>query len=534
MKAAWSVRDTMKKMLALVLALTVSAAFMPAVAQTVYAKTDRHSSGPRDHKISIEEFRSDGDGAEDDLDGYKALIREYVEESFGEYVAEDGPSAYCAAVWKEITNAYSGALSYIDAAKDESELFETDGFFIYPAERIENEIYVIEALGELTLHYVKDEKSGISLLKRSVKESIDSCRLQFAEYTYNDFYAARIKDLLLDAESGLKKVKNFRDCVMLEARIDEDLISNLPTAEDLMIIFDEEEEPAGRSFKYLYTADEVDLQREAAANRITCYVDVQLKISGYKGDTRALKKEAESVIKSLGKIEIVEEIWAKADSWIAGAEKRTGIHYADLGEGDRLRAMKELRQLSYQYTQTDYSEDAWMEIEDIFDEAAVIIAGAEKSAEIKYVVSDAKKKLAKVLTLAAETAKVKKQAVKAMAKYKNKKKYTAKGVKLAKATIKKIKKSNDLTKIYELWQDGERKCAKHIRKFRIRVRKKGPGTVTKSAYVKYGGKYTVKLKPKAGRRIKSVTIDGKRKKLKNKYTFKNVKKKHTVKVVFGW
>ena len=57
--------------------------------------------------------------------------------------------------------------------------------------------------------------------------------------------------------------------------------------------------------------------------------------------------------------------------------------------------------------------------------------------------------------------------------------------------------------------------------------------MSKSKMVKYGGKYTVKLQPKAGKRIKAVYIDGKKKKLKNSYTFRKVKKRHTIRVVFG-
>ena len=51
--------------------------------------------------------------------------------------------------------------------------------------------------------------------------------------------------------------------------------------------------------------------------------------------------------------------------------------------------------------------------------------------------------------------------------------------------------------------------------------------------MKYGESHTVKLKPAKGYKIKKVTIDGKKKKIKRKYTFNKVRKKHVVKVVFG-
>ena len=76
-----------------------------------------------------------------------------------------------------------------------------------------------------------------------------------------------------------------------------------------------------------------------------------------------------------------------------------------------------------------------------------------------------------------------------------------------------------------------------IRKFHIVATKKTTpkgdgGTITKSCYVKYGGKKTFKIAAKFGYEVKKVYVDGESVKIKPKYTFKNVKKKHTIKVVF--
>ena len=209
-----------------------------------------------------------------------------------------------------------------------------------------------------------------------------------------------------------------------------------------------------------------------------------------------------------------------------------GVKVPDEGEG-LTAALKALSELSYKYARSDYSEPSWDGVEQVFMDAQTIIYSAEKKAEIRNVISDAKKKLAKVLTIKAETAKVKAEALKDLKQYTNRKKYKAAGVKIAKAAMKKIRKSADLDEINDLWASAEQKCGKYIKRFRIQVVKKGPGKVSGSKSVKYGGKYTVKLQPKAGKRIKKVYIDGKKKKLRNSYTFKNVKKKHTIKVLFG-
>gem|GEM_PF-2686731 len=465
------------------------------------------------------------------LADYKYILKQYVENALQE-VSGEGESAYSKDVWKEIMALYDETIAFINSAEDEAEIVDTDGFFLYPNEKIEANIAVIEALCEMNLHYVKDQKSGVAYMKRDIKTSLEVCRASFAEQRYNDFYKARLTDLFADIQADLAKAKTLRDCVSVTARVEEELLSNLPMMEEflMLLVFDEEEDPG---FKYLYTEDEVESQREAVANRVNCYVDVQLKESGYKGNIKAMKAEAKKLIASLKGLEIVEDIWRTGENWIAAKEKQTGIAYEPLGEGDRIRALRELNQLSYKYTMSDYSDISWEEVEMIFMDAAAIIQNAEKKAEIRNLISDTKKKLAKVPTLVKETAQVKKAAISELKKLTNKKKYTATGVKIAKAAIKKIKKSGDLDEIHQIWNDTEAKCKKYIRKFRITTSKKGPGKVSKSKSVKYGGKYTVKLQPKAGKRIKRVYIDGKRKKLKNSYTFRNVRKKHKVRVVFG-
>ena len=494
---------------------------------------------PSKHRIGImpsagaagEEDSEEAADEEMTLADYKYILKQYVENALQE-VSGEGESAYSKDVWKEIMALYDETIAFINSAEDEAEIVDTDGFFLYPNEKIEANIAVIEALCEMNLHYVKDQKSGVAYMKRDIKTSLEVCRASFAEQRYNDFYKARLTDLFADIQADLAKAKTLRDCVSVTARVEEELLSNLPMMEEflMLLVFDEEEDPG---FKYLYTEDEVESQREAVANRVNCYVDVQLKESGYKGNIKAMKAEAKKLIASLKGLEIVEDIWRTGENWIAAKEKQTGIAYEPLGEGDRIRALRELNQLSYKYTMSDYSDISWEEVEMIFMDAAAIIQNAEKKAEIRNLISDTKKKLAKVPTLVKETSQVKKAAISELKKLTNKKKYTATGVKIAKAAIKKIKKSGDLDEIHQIWNDTEAKCKKYIRKFRITTSKKGPGKVSKSKSVKYGGKYTVKLQPKAGKRIKRVYIDGKKKKLKNSYTFRNVREKHKVRVVFG-
>ena len=106
------------------------------------------------------------------------------------------------------------------------------------------------------------------------------------------------------------------------------------------------------------------------------------------------------------------------------------------------------------------------------------------------------------------------------------KKYVAGGTKL----INAAKTFEAVDTVYERYMTA---LEKTIYTFRITVAKVGKGAVTKTGTVKYGANYTVKMIPNAGYRIKSIVVDGKKVKLTNAYTFKNVTKAHTIKVTFG-
>jgi hypothetical protein len=91
----------------------------------------------------------------------------------------------------------------------------------------------------------------------------------------------------------------------------------------------------------------------------------------------------------------------------------------------------------------------------------------------------------------------------------------------------------DVPELENVAEKYESKAEKCIRKFKVSVKKYGRGKAGKSAKVKYGADHKVKLMPAAGARIVRVTVDGRSVKLKNSYTFRKVRKKHEVVVVFS-
>ena len=75
--------------------------------------------------------------------------------------------------------------------------------------------------------------------------------------------------------------------------------------------------------------------------------------------------------------------------------------------------------------------------------------------------------------------------------------------------------------------------AKFVKKtYKITTSKSGKGIVTKSASVRYQANKTIYFKPAKGYKVSKVLVDGKKIKSTSKYTFRNVRKAHKVKVYF--
>lgn len=104
--------------------------------------------------------------------------------------------------------------------------------------------------------------------------------------------------------------------------------------------------------------------------------------------------------------------------------------------------------------------------------------------------------------------------------------------KLVAAGTKAINAQTTPANVKSTYLDYQKKILATVRTYKIKVSRSGPGSATMSRTVTYGSSYTVKLMPKAGHRIAAVKIDGKSKSLKNRYKFKNIRKKHTLKVTF--
>ena len=102
-------------------------------------------------------------------------------------------------------------------------------------------------------------------------------------------------------------------------------------------------------------------------------------------------------------------------------------------------------------------------------------------------------------------------------------------IRKAKAELYKADSLEKLKSVYKIYL---KKAKRTVITFKIKVKKTGAGTVSKSKRIQYGGSYKVRLTPNPGHRIAKVVIDGKARTLRNTYSFKNVKKTHIIVVNF--
>ena len=183
----------------------------------------------------------------------------------------------------------------------------------------------------------------------------------------------------------------------------------------------------------------------------------------------------------------------------------------------------------------NYSEAAWDEIAEIYDDAYWNIGSADFADEIgnKYF-EEIAKKFAAVKTLAQQLKADKAAAVTVLRAYVGNKKFNQSKVKAYYlAGVKKILAATTSEQVATICSKFVAALNKTIYTYRIIVRKAGSGAVSKSTIVKCGASYTVKMIPTAGYKIKCIVVDGKKVRLTNAYTFKNVHKAHVIKVFFS-
>lgn len=501
---------------------------------------------------------------DDTLEEIRDSVRDYIMQLYDTYIKDE--LLYSGDVLKEIKASYSKLLRMTDEAEYISDLYTTDGFFAELAPAISDEVDMLEALSYQIKHYVKGNADISNYVKRMKKE-LTELKRNARKSEFNDFYWGRLQNCLADGAASLSGVKNIRDYIIAVSEIqrwdadaimsvfyedsgeegeneeadeedysDEDiLISLLPDddSEIILVLYEEGSE-------YILNKYEVEAVRVTQTEIMKAYID---KLSGRqisKSTAGKLKKQIDEFRKSrLSKIEDAERIRNESSKKLHDMMASQGVSTGPLTKRKYIQIASQYNAMTSNYSRNDYSETKWMQVEGAFFRAKNAIEEAEYDFELDGVLNYLAGKLKAIpkadKEFAGEMKKIKKK-LKSFTKGKKKKKYRQKKVR---KVIKKGYKALAKVKKYEveeLQEVGEayiEKAEACIKTFRITVKKKGKGKVTKSTRAAFGDSFTVCIAPKAGYKIRSVKIDGKKKKLKNSYTFSKVKKKHKIKVVFG-
>ena len=269
---------------------------------------------------------------------------------------------------------------------------------------------------------------------------------------------------------------------------------------------------------------------------LDAYVNKQLKAANYTTDIDNIKAEVEGVINIINRSYSLEEIATIYENELNKLINKTGVEYKQITTTTYNKLDKQIKELKNKYLDEEvYSEDGFDTNATIFNYVENILYSVNMDVEIPDdFIQKVEAKLKETKTYAQELKELKEKFVKELNRFKNNKKYNqTKVVPIINEAVKKINASTDMEEVYDLYYDCYEKAEKTINKYKITTKKVGKGTITKSKTVTYGSNFTVKMTPNKGYKIKSITVDGKKLKIRTKYTFKKVVKAHTIKVVFA-
>ena len=490
----------------------------------------------------------------DSLKEAQGMVMEYIEEVYQDEVKDR--SHYCDDVWNEIEEAYENAIKAVKDAEAIRDLYSSDGLFLYLEPAIGNELEIMASLAYFIKHRVKGKVDINSMCKKFLKD-VNELRSEFHREEYNDFYWGKLQNLFYDANANMKNIKSFREYVLKSSKISDAFGSLSLSGEELVISFGDDEDSI--LIKLIEDDDddafiiwddedgiaihnnmEVEMARLSTVDKLKLYVTERLTQAKYTGNKKALENEIDAFkTRVLDKLEDVDAIYEAGDKRLEELIKRTGVDCPPLTRETFIEKAKEYNALTNNYNEHNYSNEQWFEVEMLFMTAKTTIENAEMEYEVNAALSNLKKELKLIPTIDKEFKNKKTAAektLKGFMKKGNKKKYNQSKVKVVVkkglAALARVEKY-DIEKLESEINKYVRNARNCINKFRIKTSKKGKGKITKSKTVVYGGKCTITLTPKAGYKIKKVLLNGKTTKLKNKYVFKNVKKKQKIRAIFS-
>lgn len=502
-----------KKLIALILTVTLVCGTLPAAFGANIGATTQHL------RRSKAPFH-----VGDDFTGYRQAVLESLTAAFLKLGAKEN---YFEGVWNEAKQLYSTERSRICEMSDINELV-TPGFFgMELNDTTENVTYKLYLLSEMNKTQIK-KASDLQTLKTALLGKINAdIKRNYPRKAYNDYYWEKLCACKEQAVEAIQNAACFADFAV--ARDNWKMYFEEPD-EDLL------ENPFEIQSEFVTITA---LENEVIA--LSAVMEQKLnewESKGQKVYTDEVQRLLSDFEKQASKAPYIEKIYKLFENtWLEITEK-AGIEEPirePATVSDIRKACKRLNALYMQLNESDYTEYNWSDITDIYDEAFASITDAAFLDEVDDAFfEDLQKSFTAVQTIAQELKSDKKAAIATLKTYVGNKQYNQKSVKaLYNEAVTKINAATTSEQVESLLIKYISSMEKTVVTFKITVSKSGKGAVSKSAKVKYGTNFTVKIVPTAGYKIKSITVDGKKVKLTNAYTFKKVTKAHSMKVTFG-
>ena len=432
------------------------------------------------------------------LEEMKQSYLEMFEEGMSYYMRPK--ASYCSVIWTEIQNTYNDVVTKVSAARTFSE--------VYTAAAVQEGR--LELLMDITKKKVS--KGTSAELKKFRKSNLSSLKAVYNKRkkagTFNNYYSDMLEDSYYTAKQNVSKAKTFGDAAYYKT-IAQNKIKKCKTKKELA--------------KY-----RKNLKKDCKAET----QDMLVKKDYTKGDWKIITGEYNRQMKKLDKMQNASDMYELYDSLFynifnalpVNDSYRSGLYAKYAG-------MMEDAYLSYD--EDAYSFGGYEKIEDIYYDGEEYMDCALANYAEKKIALRTISKMKKVPDYDAELKALKKSLKKKLSKYIGNKKYIQKKVKpVVKAGKAAIDKAKTIPKANKAFAKYRKKAEAAVKKFRIKSSAGKGGSITASRTVKYGANATFVIKADKGYSLSELKVDGKNVKKVKKYTFKKVKKNHTIKAYF--
>ena len=406
---------------------------------------------------------------------------------------------YCDAIWQEIQDLCNSVIDEIDSCTTFAD--------IYTAHDVGCE--ALTAIGKLTKKYVKTGGAEeLSSFKTEKVNALNNIYKEKSKAAYTPYYNDIIEDQHYIGRVNIKNAASFTEAMMAYTRAYQ-LISESPNAKEFA--------------QYVKNA-KAECKEEV--------IKPLVKSDYTKGDWKIITDTFNEQMKVLDKLESLEEIDELCYELFYIIFQAIPVN-EKYSSSLAMQYYFMLTDALDEYDPADYTSSGYDKLWEIAGDAEDAMDCAMTNYAEKAIVDRAIENMKKVPTYKEELKALKKKLCKKLDKYVGSKKYVQKKVRpIVKTGKKAINKCTTIGDANRTFRKYNKKALATIKKFRIKSHAGKGGTITKSKTVKYGSKAVFKIKAKKKYKISELRVDGKKVKIVKKYTFKNVKKNHTIKVKF--